>query len=247
MAIDGVGFSDGSGGPAQYGCAVVSASELQARVAVSFEGLDLPSWPDPRPDRASPREEEYSRVTDPARYRIVHARAQVWAAVLVNAVGASAERLTPPSAPGDDRFGAFERGVRLVPDRPGALPLVLLERNVATEAGGATYAVLEIGVARPDVVVETHPDCGCDSCDSGSSDLLDAIDATIDAVVGGPYVVLRGKTWLARWHPEGGEVSGKGQGPGFQEVMGLCRRLAEGETVPLPDGTEAFVGRSWLS
>ncbi len=231
---------------AAYGRAMVTVSELQARVASRFERLDLPSWPDPHPGMVSPREEEYSRVSEPERYRVVHARAGVWAAVLEEALGVRSESLTPALVAGDARPEAFARGVRLVPRRPGTLPLLLLERDVPTQSGDATLAVLHIGVVRPDVVVEMQPDCGCDACDSGSSDLLEAIDATIRQVVGGPFVVLRGNGWRAQWHPDGGSASGDGRGPDFRELMDLCRRLAAGETARLPRETEALVGRSWL-
>ena len=64
-------------------------------------------------------------------------------------------------------------------------------------------AVLTIAVARADIVVETQPDCGCDACDSGSSDLLEAVDAAVRHVVGGPFVALRGDKWHAEWHRSG--------------------------------------------
>ena len=47
---------------------------LRAEVARRYAALDLPAWPAPHPDGAPPREEEYSRVTDPQRYRIAAAR-----------------------------------------------------------------------------------------------------------------------------------------------------------------------------
>ena len=100
-----------------------------------------------------------------------------------------------------------------------------------------------VAVAAPDVVVERQPDCGCDACDSGSTDLLEAVDATIRHVVGGPFVVLRGRNWHAEWHPGGGSAGG---GPDFRGLMDVCRRLAEGETVRLPKATEALVGCGWI-
>jgi hypothetical protein len=126
------------------------------------------------------------------------------------------------------------------------LPLLLLERDVPTPSGDATLAVLHVAVVRPDVVVERQPDCGCDACDSGSGDLLEAVDATVRHVVGGPFVVLRNARWHAEWHPEGGSAGGAARRPDFRAVLDLCRRLAEGETVRLPPDTEAFVGRSWI-
>ncbi len=137
-----------------YGRAVVTVSELQASVASSYERLGLPSWPNPHPRMVSPREEEYSRVTDPERYRIVHARAGVWTAVLKEALGVRSETLAPGSVAAPGGPEAFDRGVRLIPRQPGTLPLLLLERDVPTQMGDATMAVLHIGVVRPDVVVE---------------------------------------------------------------------------------------------
>ena len=63
---------------------------LRAEVARRYAALDLPVWPARHPDGAPPREEEYSRVTDPQRYRIAAARARVWAEVL-SEVGAVVE------------------------------------------------------------------------------------------------------------------------------------------------------------
>jgi hypothetical protein len=163
---------------------MVSVTELQTRVASDFERLNLDSWPDPHLGVASPRDEEYSRVTDPGRYRIVHARAGVWAEVLKDALGARAEAVTD-----DGRVDAFDRGVRLIPREPGALPLLFLERDVPALMGAAPLSVLQIGVVRPDVVVEMQPECGCDACDSGSDNLLEAIDRTISA--GGGWPVRR--------------------------------------------------------
>ena len=221
-------------------------SDLQAQVASRFELLDLPSWINPHPNMASPCAQEYSRVTDPERWRVVHSRARLWAAVLEDTLGAHTEPLASGSITPDDHSDKFDRGVRVTSRRPGALPLLLLERDVPTLAGAATFAVLGIEVGDLGVRVASLPDCGCDACDSGSSDLLDAVDSTIGHVVGGPFVVLRGKKWQAQWYPGGGEAVGEGRGPDFTKVMDLCRRLAEGETVRLPRHTEALVGRSWL-
>lgn len=106
---------------------------------------------------------------------------------------------------------------------------------------------MTVALGRPEVVVERQPDCGCDACDSGSRDLLEAVDAAISHVVGGPFVVLRGDKWQAHWYPEGGGASSQGgREVDFRGLMDLCRRLAEGEAVRLPRDTEAFVSRAWL-
>ncbi|HEX5540848.1 MAG TPA: DUF6226 family protein [Micromonospora sp.] len=225
---------------------MVRLGELQAQVAVSYDRLGMPSWPNPRPVMASPREEEYSRVTEPERYGIVHVRARVWANRLGDLPGVEVETLAPAPLDDEGRLGRFDRGVRLTSPRPGTLPLLLLERDVRLPGREASQAVLHISVVQPKIALAMLPDCGCDACDSGSDDLLHAIDQTICSVVGGPFVVLRGKGWYAQWHPDGGSSGGTGRGPDHAQVIELCRRLAGEEDIQLPNGTEAFVGRPWL-
>jgi Family of unknown function (DUF6226) len=222
---------------------VTTVSDLQARVVDRYDDLALPGWADPHAGTDGPRDEEYSRVTDPERYRVLHARARVWASVLEDLLGARVETLAPVVVAGGR--GGFERGVRLVPPTPDALPLLLLERE-APQSGQAALAVLDIAVARPDVVVTSEPDCGCDACDSGSGDLLEAVDAKVRSVVGGPFVLLRGDGWDASSSPEGGRAGSEGRGPDLDEMIDLCRRIAQGETVRTPEDAEVFVGRSWI-
>lgn len=229
-----------------YGRGVTTAADLRARVEAAFARLDLPSWPDPHPDR-SPRDEEYSRLTDPARYRVVHARARVWADVLREA-GARAEAL-PAGEGAADR--PFDRGVRLTVPRPGTLALLLLERDVRDpfRPDAEALPVLDVAVARPDVVVETQPDCGCDACDTGSADILGTLDEAVARVVGGPFVALRGDGWGAQWYPDGGSAWSSGEGSAHDQHgarMELCRRLVAGEDASLPPGAEAFVGAPWF-
>lgn len=224
-------------------------AELRAQVEAAYGPLGLPSWADPHPDR-TPLDDEYSRVTDAARYVIVHARARLWAQVLEQALGARVEPVPPmPDVPGTaDRRDVVDRGVVLTSPTPGTLPLLLLERDVPSDSGDVPLAVLHVAVVRPDVVVESQPDCGCDACDSGSSDLLEAVDRAVSSVVGGPFVTLRGAGWRAQWHPDGGSAGSDGaRTHDFRELMELCRRLADGERPELPRGTEAFVGGSWLA
>jgi hypothetical protein len=224
---------------------VTTVSELEARVAEIYEALDLPVWPDPHAGLSAPDDEEYSRITDPGRYRIVHARARAWTAALEEVVGARVETVGPPPSaqPGPT---AFDRGVRLVPPSPDTLPLLLLERDVFTLPDQETLAVLHVAVARGVVVVATEPGCGCDACDSGSADLLAGIDATIRQVVGGPFVVLRGQGWQAQWHPTGWSAGSDGRGHDWDALIEVCRCLAAGQSVPLPEDAEAFVGQAWL-
>lgn len=229
---------------------VVGLGELQAQVMVSYDRLGTPSWPNPHPGMAAPRDEEYSRVTDPGRYRIVHARARIWADRLGDVPGVEVEALAP--APLDDeghlgKFDRFDRGVRVTPPRPGTLPLLLLEQDAPLPDLEASLAVLHISIVRPEIAIGKLPDCGCDACDLGSADLLYAVDQAIGNVVGGPFVVLQGNGWHAQWCPDGGSSGGTPGGPDHAHVMELCRRLAGGQDVRLPRGTEAFVGRPWFN
>lgn len=222
-------------------------SELQAQVASRYRSLGLPAWPDPHPGLDSSREEEYSRVTDPERYRIVHARARIWTDMLSDLPGVQVEALVPAALGSDGDLGRFDRGVRLTSPRPGALPLLLLEKDATLEEHEGSLALLHISVVHPEVVLQMLPDCGCDACDSGSDDLLRTIDETVGHVLGGPFVALRGEGWQAHWNPGGGSSGGAGRVPDHAKLMELCRGLAAGEKVPLPEGTEALVGRPWLN
>jgi hypothetical protein len=225
---------------------VVSLDELRARVAASYDRLGMPSWPNPHPGKASPTEEEYSRVTDAGRYRIVHARARMWAGRLGKLSGVQVEVLAPAPLDAEGRLGRFDRGVRVTSSRPGTLPLLLLERDTPLLDQETSLAVLHASVVRPEVVTATLPNCGCDACDWGSDDLLDAVDQAIGNLVGGPFVALRRKGWYGQWHPGGGSSCGTRRNLDHARMMELCRRLASGEKVRLPRDTEALVGRPWF-
>jgi hypothetical protein len=228
--------------------AAVSLDELQAQVVRRYRDLDLPAWPDPHPGMHSPREEEYSRLTNPERHRIVHARAHVWADVLRGVPGVEVESLPQALLGGHGLLCRVVRGTRLTSPRPGTLPLLLLEQDTQLEGQEGSLAVLHISVVQPDIVLETLPDCGCDACDQGSDDLLAAIDEKIGRVVDGPFVALQGKRWHMHWHPDGASSTGtSGRVGDHAEHMEVCRMLAAGEEVRLPRGTTAYVGRSWLS
>lgn len=160
----------------------MNLTTLTDAVEAAYASADAPSWPDPHPDR-QPSDEEYSRVTDPSRYRIVGSRADAWVAALTGLglatataqAGGDAWRFDPGIAPG--------RGVSLHPTRPGALPLHL----TLTDLEGVPDCVLGVGVGDPPVVA-LYPDCLCDACDSGSSDLLAVVDEGIARVVDGRFL-----------------------------------------------------------
>lgn len=169
---------------------------VEAAYAETAAGL--PGWPDPHPFGQSPADEEYSRLLDPGKYRIVGARLEAWSRSLTRLGLAEATEADDPAAGWvpDAEFGALrpERAIRLQPRVPGALPLVLGMASV----DGVPEASSLIGVVDPVTgeifSVDTQPDCGCDACDSGSDELLEALDEYPTAVVSGEFVqVLAGK------------------------------------------------------
>lgn len=166
------------------------AVDLLAEVDRAFArtGAATPGWPDPWPERDAPQA-AYSRVTDPGRHRILDARLAAWEEVLVDRGLARVERpealtwLTADRAP--QRGG---QPTLLVPTAPGALTLV------AVWAAAGDLPVLEVGARAPDTgaaLLDVHPDCGCDACDSGSADLLQVLDASVLTVVRGGVVLVR--------------------------------------------------------
>jgi hypothetical protein len=224
---------------------VTTLGELQEQVSARYEHIQLPVWSNPHPEMAAPREDEYSRLSEPERYRIVYARARLWADLLSDLPGNTVETLAPAPLDDDSRMGRFDRGVQLTSPRPDTLPL-LLERDVRSDTLEPPLAVLHISVVRPRIAIAMLPTCGCDACDHGSDDLLEAIDETIGNVIGGPFVALRGPGWHAQWHPHGSSAGGTGHHPDLSAMTDLCRRLADGQDVRLPKGAQAYVGRPWF-
>lgn len=233
---------------------MTTVADLRAQVAARYDRLGLPSWPDPRPAGASPRDEEYSRVSDPGRYRIAPARARVWADVLAASLGARVEEVAPlPVAPAGDARASVG-GLRVTSSAPGTLPLLLLDRPVPADGDedvpgrGEPMPSVQIAVSRPDLVVGAAPVCGCDACDSGSDEVLESVDRSLAAVVAGPVVLLRNPRWEASWGPDGTSVGrlGRGRMPDVATVGRWSRALAAGEGVRLPRGTRTWVGGSWL-
>ena len=145
--------------------------------AVTAQGLA--PWPDPHQGRL-PADDEYSRVTNAARYRLVGARADAWIAVLTERGLASVRhdvvwRQAPRTL--------VTRAERLEPAAPGALTLVVARSRIADVAD----AGVTLGVGQPAAFIEAFPDCGCDACDYGCQNELDHLDRHILAVVRGRF------------------------------------------------------------
>ncbi|MGY0020110.1 DUF6226 family protein [Streptomyces sp. cg35] len=152
--------------------------------AFAVTGADTPPWPDPHPDR-DVRDEEYSRCSEPEKYRILAARAEAWTKALCGLGLAEAETVADPAglwrrAPDV----AVDGAVRLRPARAGAVPLVFGFSAVE----GVPRTVLVLGAGESVATLAVLPDCGCDACDDGSEGLIEAVDEVVEAVVTGMFV-----------------------------------------------------------
>lgn len=202
----------------------------------AYDAEPRASWPCPRTG-SEPAEEEYSRVTDAARYAVVHARADAWATALSEVPGVRVIR---------EDIDAGEL-LRLESARSSALPLVFTKRHVPLTAADGVLPVLDVDLGPRRLGI--WPDCGCDACDWGSADLLAAIDDQVAALVGGPVVLLRGDDWEMQWTTGrcGWSSRGLTDDQRMQPMIEACRLLAEGGSASLPPGTEILVSRDWLS
>jgi hypothetical protein len=213
---------------------VVTENELLAAVDAAFEitGSGHPPWPDPHPDR-SPPEEQYSRLLDPAKWRILGARADAWFVALVENGLAVVERDVMVEWP--DGHGTYiARTDRIVPLAPEALSIAVARSRLADldDAG------VILGVGDPPVLVLLCPDCGCDACDSGSQNDLDVLDRHLRGIVAGTFrrldcgnrqiTVIDEDGWSARggWPPHPRDA--------------VARILVD------PTGWHEITGGSWL-
>ncbi|WP_341854590.1 DUF6226 family protein [Brachybacterium sp. GPGPB12] len=171
--------------------------------AFEVTGADTPPWPDPHlgPDGEDTpvREEEYSRRLDPGKHRILAARAEAWAQVLVAKGWAEREEI----ADGAALLWRAESGLPLHramvsrPHRRGASPLLLVRTAPDEEDGHHDLTTADARAPRhrrrprrPTAARRDAPFCGCDACDSGSRDLLERLDEAILSIVDGSYEAL---------------------------------------------------------
>lgn len=173
--------------------------------------------------------EEYSRVSDPSKYRLVGARATAWIKTLTELQLARAEKVTAPSwvhGPAD------ARAVLLTPEGDAALSILV----VLGPMEGVEDAVISIGVGTPPVSIGMQPDCGCDACDFDSDDLLTSIDEMFITVMDGTLIYAEDKDWTLTvgvngWSAQGSEDFGE-----------LVARAQSGASV----GRRMITGSAWL-
>ena len=152
---------------------------MDAAFARTSRGMRRWDDPHPAPERLVANE-EYSRVTDPARWRIIGARVDAWIDVLVADGVASVAR--DQNVDWGDRPGPTVTRVDVVrPVVAGGLPLVVGRSRI----GAVDDAGVTLGVGLPATFLAAIPDCGCDACDSGSADVIQEVDTWVGGIVRG--------------------------------------------------------------
>ena len=122
-----------------------------------------------------PPEEAYSRVTNPERFRPLHAAAMELLDRLEREF--AVERLEGHDADEELGRGSLARPpIRLVPHDPQAAPIVV----AFTEFPGLR---LRFGSWR----TEPFPDCGCDACDETAEVSIEEMTSMVEAVVSGGF------------------------------------------------------------
>ena len=243
---------------------------LSAAVEEAFErtARGLVRWDDPHPppDRVV-ADEEYSRVTDPGRWRIIGARVDAWLDVLVADGRVTVDRDVPV------RWVEAARTVvarldRVQPVVPGGLALIVGRSRI----GDVADAGVTLGVGDPAAFVHAVPDCGCDACDSGSADVIDEIDMWLGGIVDGSFRHLSGplgtitvitdgvrrasgryelptSTGSSRWRfMPGPTASGGADDVGDRDGRPRARRPFDVDAVLAdPVGWREWSGPSWLA
>ncbi|MDD9369184.1 MAG: DUF6226 family protein [Acidimicrobiales bacterium] len=209
---------------------MIAEAELLSAVDAVFDvsAHGLISWPDPHGDRA-PHDDEYSRVTNPSRWRIVGARAEAWLKALARYDLVEVERdveVQWRSPPGT----RITRTDRVVPRAIGALPLVVARSRIDdTDDAGVT-----LGLGAPAHCVMWFPYCGCDACDTGADTELDQLDRYLTNIVTGRFRRLsQGEQEITVLD----SVSWGGSAMSHQRTLDV---LAD------PSGWDELSGTSWL-
>lgn len=206
--------------------------------AFAVTGAATPTWPDPWAGRRVP-EEAYSRLEDREKYLVLDSRVAAWTAVLVERGLASAHdggtvdwEGTSGVRGGTDAEAPAAQA-RLVPVRDGALSLAVARHSVRPDGFGVDLGVVAPGDDAP-VLLEFLPGCGCDACDDGSAELLEALDERVLAV-------LRGGVLHARHGADSITSTFDGwSGTGSSSADWLD------EAVPAPPGVRRWLGAPWL-
>lgn len=207
-----------------------AASALLPAVDEAFARLrgDLADWPNPHPGGRAATEQEYSRREHPGRYRLLAARADAWVEAVVDAGLGTAHRVDadahewvePPALPSSR--------TTVLRGRPGTLPVTVALLEDET--------FVRVGVGEPVEELDLQPDCGCDACDTGSADLLDALDTMFVLALSGGVLVVRDGDRVVRRSLDGWSSTGVEDADVWLDEAAAGRRT---------DGVVA--GEPWLS
>lgn len=192
---------------------------------------DLADWPNPHPVGVPPAEEEYSRRDRPERYRLLAARTDAWVDAVVGAGLGTAERVDPGAVAWVDPSPLPASRTTVLRGRPGTLAVVVALLDDET--------FVRVGVGEPVEVLDLQPDCGCDACDTGSADLLEAVDAAFLLALSGGVHVVRAGDRVVRRSLDGWSGTGSF---GLDEAERWLAEAADGRRT---DGVVA--GEPWLS
>ncbi len=210
------------------------ADSLLDEVDRAFEktGANTPGWPDPHPER-DPLEEEYSRVTDVSKYRILGSRVDAWVTVVTDrGIAGFLDVPAEPWIDGRRPPDRHQRVLRFEPVATGALRLLV----ATTLVDGRPFGV-DVGVSSRDgrpVLLAMVPDCGCDACDSGSADLLRELDGWVLTVARGGVVHARRGEHTATRSWGGWCTANRGDASWLDE------------SAPAIDGLQRWMGAPWV-
>ena len=185
-------------------------------------------WDDPHEHRDI-ADEEYSRVSEPERYAVVGARARSWIEALEALELGTAQNVEAPSL----AYGPTDaRAVLVTPVKVDALSILVVMGS--TEGIEDTVA---LGVGDPAVLIGMEPFCGCDACDSGSDNLLTAIDDLFIGITNGQFLYAEGKDWKLTVGVNGWSASGS------QDFDSLIDKARAGTSI----GRLMITGDPWLT
>lgn len=217
---------------------MTTIADVQTEVDRVFDALNAPSWPDPHADNQIAAEEEYSRVTDPQRYRALVLRLQAWQQALSTLCDVDVDTM----AKGEDRLQQ-----RWSSPHGNTLPLYV---SVVTFDQVPLVGLSVTSDADPFDIV---PDCACDACDSGSQDLLAVLDDDMTALVDGSLVSIVAPSdadrsafrLVATSRRCALEWGGDGPAP-LSEPEAVVDAIRSGDDPLLPEGCVVLHGRPWL-
>lgn len=211
-------------------------AEVNDAFVVTSAGLS--PWPRPRGPDESPREEEYSRCLDPAKYRYVGTRMDAWARVLVERGLATVTDVAPHDAVAESqrvwprsRLPRVSALTMLTPVKTVALKLF----SARTWLEDVPNACLLLGVRG--VVFDGFLDCYCDACDWGSDGLLKLVDDSVRNVVSGKFLHVSSSTARVTSTLDGWSGSGSAD---------VGTWIAEARAGRTPPGTETIRGEAWF-